>query len=187
MFDLRSKADEAIAAIEIEHIHVLQGAFMVLFDPGLGTFDYDKNAVSFWGDGTRAIEVFSLEDTARMVAQVAPDRSVESGKFAFDGDRVSIKVAAKVIEAHTGRTFNPNPLGAEAELRSALAAAALDASNPFKSVMLAQPLYMLTRQTAMDDLQNEPYPDLRLESFSNYAKALPKAAATSRITKGFSE
>jgi hypothetical protein len=122
-----------------------------------------------------------------MVAQVAPDRSVESGKFAFDGDRVSIKVAAKVIEAHTGRTFKPNPLGAEAELRSALAAAALDASNPFKSVMLAQPLYMLTRQTAMDDLQNEPYPDLRLESFSNYAKALPKAAATPSITKGFSE
>ena len=47
MFDLRRAADEAIAATGIEHVHVLQGAFMALFGPGMGTFDYAAGTVTF--------------------------------------------------------------------------------------------------------------------------------------------
>ena len=35
--------------------------------------------------------------------------------------------------------------------------------------MLAYQLYMMTGQTALDDLQNERYPDLKLEGFAQYA------------------
>jgi uncharacterized protein YbjT (DUF2867 family) len=177
MFDLRRKADEAIAGIGIEHIHVLQGAFMVMFGPKMGTFDYDAGTVSFWGDGTQPIEVTSVEDTARMVARVALDRSVKSGKFAFAGDHISILDAAKVIEANTDRTFKHHLLGTEAELRAALAAAAKDKSNPFQTVMLAYQLYMLTGQTALTDLQNDRYPDLKLESFAQFSARQASAAA----------
>jgi uncharacterized protein YbjT (DUF2867 family) len=168
MFDLRRQADEAIAKVGIEHIHVLQGAFMAMFGPGMGTFDYDKATVTFWGDGTQPIEVTSVEDTARMVARVALDRNIESGKFAFAGDHISIVDAAKVIEAHTGRHFKHHSLGTEAELRIALKAAAKDMSNPFKAVMLAYQLYMLTGQTALTDLQNHRYPEIELESFVRF-------------------
>lgn len=177
MFDLRRAADEAIAATGIEHVHVLQGAFMALFGPGMGTFDYDAGTVAFWGDGTRPIEVTSLEDTARMVVRVALDRTVGSGKFAFAGDRISILGAAKVIEAQTGRRFERRPLGSEADLRAAMAEAAKDAADPFKAVMLAYQLYMLTGQTALSGLQNGRYPDLELESFAQFAaRALPHRA-----------
>lgn len=177
MFDLRRKADEAIASIGIEHVHVLQGAFMAMFGPGMGTFDYDKASVSFWGDGTRPIEVTSVEDTARLVARVALDRSVKSGKFAFAGDHISILDAAQVIEAQTGRQFKRLALGTEAELRAALAGAAKDPSNPFQAVMLAYQLYMLTGQTALIDLQNQRYPDLKLESFAEFTARQPSATA----------
>ena len=50
LFDLRRTADEAIAAIGIEHVHVLQGGFMELFGPGMGTFDHEAGTVTFWGD-----------------------------------------------------------------------------------------------------------------------------------------
>ena len=51
-------------------------------------------------------------------------------------------------------------------------------TNPFKVVMLAYQLYMLTGQTALADLQNDRYPDLKLESFAEFAaRALPGAAA----------
>ena len=178
LFDMRRAADEKIAAIGIEHVHVLQGAFMSMFGPGMGTFDHDAGTVTFWGDGTQPIEVTSVEDSARMVARVALDRTVPSGKFAFAGDRISILGAAQMIEAKTGRRFARHPLGSEAELRAALAEAAKDTSNPSKPVMLAYQLYMLTGQTALTDLQNSRYPDLVLESFAQFAaRTLPGRAA----------
>ena len=44
-----------------------------------------------------------------------------------------------------------------------------DTSNPFKPVMLAYQLYMLTGQTALSDIQNDNYPDVSLESFVQFA------------------
>jgi len=177
MFDLRRNADEAIEATGIEHVHVLQGAFMEMFGPGMGAIDYDGGVVTFWGDGTRPIEVTSVEDTARMVAHIALDRSVRSGKFAFAGDQVSILDATRVIEAHTGRRFERRSRGSEADLRAAMTKAREDTSNPSNVVMLAYQLYMLTGQTALSDLQNDRYPDVQLETFAAFAaRALPRAA-----------
>ena len=178
MFDLRRMADDAIAATGIEHIHVLQGAFMEMFGPGMGTFDYDAGTVAYWGDGTQPIEITSVADTARMVARVALDRGIPSGKFAFAGDQVSILDAARIIETQTGRQFERRSNGSEADLRAAMAAAAKDASNPFRAVMLAYQLYMLTGQTALSDLQNGRYPGMELERFAHFAaRTLPRQAA----------
>ena len=44
----------------------------------------------------------------------------------------------------------------------------MDKADPFKAVMLAYQLYMLTGQTALSDLQNDRYPDLKLESFAQF-------------------
>jgi uncharacterized protein YbjT (DUF2867 family) len=176
-FDLRRTADEKIAATGIEHVHVLQGAFMDMLKPGAGVIGND-GVVSFWGDGTQPIEVTSVEDTARMVARIALDRTVASGKFAFAGDRLSILDATKVIEAQTGRRFEQCSNGSEADLRAVMAEAHKDTSNPFKAVMLAYQLYMLTGQIALSDLQDDRYPDLQLESFAQFAaRALPHRAA----------
>ena len=178
MFDLRRAANERIAATGVEHVHVLQGAFMEMFGPGMGTMDYDAGTVTFWGDGTQLIEVTSVEDTAHVVARVALDRTVASGKFAVAGDCVSILDAADVIEAQAGRRFERRPLGSEADLRAAMAGATKDASDPFKAVMLAYHLYMLTGQTALSHLQNSRYPGLAFESFAQFAaRTLPGRAA----------
>jgi len=176
MFDLRAQADERIAATSIEHVHVLQGAFMEMFGPNMGTIDYDAGTVTFWGDGTQVIDCTSVESTALMLAHVALDRDIGNGKFAFAGDRISILDAARVIEAQTGRIFERHSLGAETELRDSMAEARKDPSDPFKPVMLAYQLYMLNGQTALTDLQNDRYPDVRPESFAEFAsRALPGA------------
>jgi uncharacterized protein YbjT (DUF2867 family) len=169
MFDLRRKADEAIAAIGIEQVNILQGGFMEMFGPKMGTFDHDAGTVTFWGDGHQVIDCTSVESTALMVAHVALDRKVGGGKFAFAGDRISILDAAKVIEKQTGRAFKPHSMGSEADLRAAKAVADKDTANPFMAVMLAYQLYMLNGQTALTDLQNERYPDVKLESFATFA------------------
>ncbi len=176
MFDLRRTANAQIAATGLEQINVLQGAFMEMFAPGAGTINYDAGTVSYWGDGSQVIELTSLEDTARMIAHVALDRGVAAGKFAFAGDRISILDVVKVIEAQTGRTLEQHSMGSEAELRAAHGQALKDTSNPFGAVMLAYQLYMLTGQTALSDLQNDRYPDVKLENFAQFAgRSLPHA------------
>ena len=176
MFDQRRQADERIAATGIEHVHVLQGAFMDMFKPGAGVIGGD-GVVRFWGDGTQPVDTTSVEDTARMVARVALDRGVASGKFAFAGDRISVLDAVAIVEARTGRSFERHPLGPEADLRAATAAAKAG-GDPQTAVMLAYQLYMLTGQTALSDLQNDRYPDMKLDSFAQFAaRALPGAAA----------
>lgn len=50
-----------------------------------------------------------------------------------------------------------------------MAAAAKDKSNPFKVVMLAYQLYMLDGQTSLADLQSDRYPEVKLETFAQFA------------------
>lgn len=172
LFDMRSQADARIAELGMEQVNVLQGAFMDMLLPGKGAIDLDKGTVSFFGDGNRAIEVTTVEDTARMVARVALDRDVPAGKFAFAGDRVSFRQAGEIVAARTGRPIEAVSLGSEADLRAAMAKA-----DPYKKVMLAYLLYMTTGQTALTDLQNDRYPDVRFESFADFAaRSLPAPA-----------
>ncbi len=165
-FNARAKADANIALLGMEHIHMLQGAFMTMLAPGTGLIDYDKGVITFWGGGHQQVEVTTVDDTARMTARVALDRSVASGKFAFAGDRLSFQQAADSAAALTGRTFTRRSLGTEAELRSAMKQAAK--ADPRQYVMLGYQLYMLNGQTALDDLQSARYPDLKLQTFAEF-------------------
>ena len=172
-FDMRRAADERIAATGLEQVNVLQGGFMELFSPGMGAVDLDAGTIGFFGDGKRPVEVTSVEDTARLVARVALDRGVPPGKFAFAGDRVSFREAGAIVAARTGRALRPVSYGTEADLRAAMAAA-----DPGKRVMLAYLLYMTNGQTALTDLRNDRYPDLKPESFEAFAtRSFPSAMA----------
>ncbi len=171
MFDMRAEADRQIAAIGLEQVNILQGGFMEMFLPGRGAIDLDAGTISFFGDGNTKVDVTSVEDTARMVAKVALDRDVPAGKFAFAGDRVTFREAGEILAEATGRPIKPVSLGSEADLRSAMAGA-----DPHKKVMLAYMLYMTNGQTALDELQNERFLDLKLESFAAFvARDLPVA------------
>ncbi|TPG15368.1 NmrA family NAD(P)-binding protein [Sphingomonas oligophenolica] len=172
MFDMRAQADAQIAEIGLEQVNILQGAFMDMFLPGHGAIDADAGTISFFGDGELPIEVTSVEDTARMIARVALDRDVKPGKFAFAGERISFRQAGEIVARITDRPIRPMSMGSETDLRAAMANASSE-----KKVMLAYLLYMTNGQTALTDLQNDRYPDLRFERFADFiARSLPIAA-----------
>ena len=172
MFDMRAEADKRIAALGLEQVNVLQGGFMDMFLPGHGAIDLDAGTITFFGDGNLKVEVTSVEDTARMVAKVALDRSVPNGKFAFAGARISFREAGAIVAEATGQPIKPVSMGSEDDLRGMMAKA-----DPEKQVMLAYLLYMTNGQTALSDLQNARYPDLHLEDFAAFAaRSLPVAA-----------
>ena len=163
-YDARREADAGIADVGLAQVNVLQGAFMEMLLPGRGAIDLQAGTVSFYGDGERPVEVTSVEDTARMIVRVVLDPDVPAGKFAFAGDRVSIRQAGEIVGARIGRSLRPVSLGSEDDLRKAMAAA--DAQ---KRTMLAYLLYMLNGQAALSDLQNGRYPNLKLEGFADFA------------------
>lgn len=165
-FNARARADEAIANLGIEHIHMLQGAFMGMLEPGSPLIDYDKGTVTFWGDGEQPIELTTVDDTARMTVRVALDRDVANGKFAFAGDRLSFQMVADIAEVQTGKTFTRHSLGNEQQLRNKMKT--LEGSDPGQAIMLAYQLYMLNGQTSLDNLQSDRYPDLRLQDYASF-------------------
>lgn len=165
-FNMRANADGKIAELGIEHIHMLQGAFLDLFGPGSPLIDYKAGTVTFWGDGTQPIEATSVEDTARMAARVALDREVSNGKFAFAGDIISFQDAADIAESATGKSFQRHSLGTEAQLRERMKEVAK--TDPFQAVMLAYQLYMSNGQTSLDNLQSTRYADLKLQGFASF-------------------
>jgi uncharacterized protein YbjT (DUF2867 family) len=169
MFDMRAEADKRIAEIGLEQVNILQGSFMDAFVPGHGAIDLETGTVGFFGDGNQLVEVTSVEDTARMVARIALDRTVPAGKFAFAGDRISFRDAGAIVARLSGRPIKPVSYGTETDLRSNMAKA-----DPEKQVMLAYLLYMTNGQTALSSLQNDRYPDIELQSFADYlADKLP--------------
>ena len=163
MFDMRAQADARIAEIGLEQVNILQGGLMDMFLPGRGAVDLDAGTISFFGDGEAKVEVTSVEDTARMIARVALDRDVKPGKFAFAGDRVSFREAGDIVARATGQTIKPISMGSETDLRAAMAKAPAE-----KKVMLAYLLYMANGQTALSDLKNSRYPDLKLEGLEAF-------------------
>ena len=172
MFDLRAKADAAIAKTGLEQVNILQGAFMDMFLPGHGAIDLDKGTVGFYGDGNRLVELTTVDDTAAMTARVALDRTVKAGKFAFAGDRISFREAGEIVSRQSGREVKPVSYGSEADLRATMAQA-----DPQKQVMLAYLLYMTNGQTALSDLQNDRYPEVKLQGFADYLAATMGASA----------
>ena len=163
MFDLRAKADGLIAETGLEQVNILQGGFMDLFKPGNGAIDLEKGTVGFYGDGNQKVEITTVDDTAAMTARVALDRTVPAGKFAFAGDRISFREAGEIVARQTGREMKPVSYGSEADLRAAMASA-----DPHKQVMLAYLLYMTNGQTALTELRNDRYPEVRLKGFAEY-------------------
>ena len=160
-FDLRREADEEISSLGMEHIHVLNGAFLDTLATGGGIVDFDDEAgvASFWGSGEERFEATTVDDTARYAARAAVDPSVPSGKFAVAGQRLSLGDIVSAVERGTGRRYERRSRGTTEDLR-ALTASQREAGEMMAAMYGTYQLYMLTGQTALDDLQNDRYPDI---------------------------
>jgi uncharacterized protein YbjT (DUF2867 family) len=168
-FDWRRSADEAIAATGLEHVHVLNGAFLDGFAGSL--FDHETRTVTYWGTGDELIEATTVEDTARYTARAALDRELPSGKFGVVGSRVSAALMADRVEQLTGRRYTRNSLGAADQLRSRIADAHRRGAELPMWIADVYWLFMITGVTAVLDPQNDRYPEITPEPFDDIVRA----------------
>lgn len=166
-FDARREADEAIAELGIEHLHVLNGAFLDgMVDMG---FDHSARTVSYWGTGNEVFEATTIEDTARFTARAALDQDLISGTFPIIGDRVSANAITDTVERLTGERYTRHSNGDLAELRTMLEDARSRGDLNAQTGM-AYMLYMANGQTAVTDPQNFRYPDITADRFEDVAR-----------------
>ncbi|MBJ7341535.1 NmrA family NAD(P)-binding protein [Mycolicibacterium sp.] len=178
LFDLRRQADDAIAELGIEHVHVLNGAFLDgMVDMG---FDHDARTVSYWGTGDDVFEATTVEDTARFTARAALDTDLVSGPLPIVGDRVSPRGMTDIVETITRARYQRHSRGSVDEIRAQLEDAR--SRGDFNTqVGMAYALYMTNGQTAVTDAQNGRYPDISADTFGDVAgKALAKEHASPR-------
>lgn len=160
-FDWRRTADEAIAELGIEHVHVLNGAFLDGFAASL--VDHEARTVTFWGTGDELIEATTVDDTARYTARAALDRGLPSGKFGVVGERISAARVADSVERLTGHRYTRTSLGTADELRTRIADARASGAGLETWIGDVYWLFMVTGVTAVQDPQNGRYPDITPE------------------------
>ncbi len=159
-FDLRREADEEIASLGMENVHVLNGAFLdTLASGGIVDFDDEAGIATLWGTGEERFDATTVDDTARYAARVAVDESVPSGKFAVAGQRLSLGDIVSAVERGTGRRYERRSRGTTEDLRAWISDQR-EAGEAMAAMYGTYQLYMLTGQTALDDLQNDRYPDI---------------------------
>lgn len=162
-FDLRRTADAMIAGYRLEQVNVLGGAFMDGFVSAF--FDHDAHTATYWGDGTERFDATTTDDTARYAARAAVDTALPGGKFAVAAEQLSFGAMTDAVEEVTGHRYNRRSLGTVDDLRAAIVGTRSRDSDPAAPVMLVYMLFMLTGQTALDNLQNDRYPEITAESF----------------------
>ena len=171
-FNMRRKADEVIAASGLEHIHVLNGAFMDNFLDSQfgGVFDMDSGIASYWGDGADRFDATSVEDTARYAAFAALDRDLPNGKFAIAAQQLTFAEVINSVEQVAHRRFERRSHGTVAELHAQIEANRSIDPSSMEVLGNTYILYMLNGQTALTDLQNDRYPNVVPEDYVDHVR-----------------
>lgn len=180
-FDLRREADEAIGALGIEQVNVLNGAFLdgVAAPGAVIALDDDEGTATFWGSGDERFEATTIDDSARYAARAALDRELPPGKFAVAAQTVSFNDILAATERASGRRYEPRSRGNVDDLRTWIDDRRQqgDEGSVAMGVYL---LYMLTGQTKLDDLQNDRYPDIRPTTLDELRLGPPSGPETTK-------
>lgn len=168
-YDLRREAGLAIEATGLEVVHVLNGAFLDMFVQPRGVLDLDDEAgtATFWGTGTERFEATTVEDTARYTALAALDRALPAGKLAVAGDRLSALDMVAAHERRSGRTYRRVSRGDVGRLEALVHEVRAQAPDAPQAVVLGYLLHMVTGRAALTDVQNDRYPQVRPQRYTD--------------------
>ncbi len=167
-FDLRKQADAAIDEMDMEVVHVLNGAFMdMMLDPNTaGIVNLSNGTAQLWGTGDEPFNLTTVDDTARFTAALVVDPADVSGIRAISGSVTTFNQIISATEQLTGTTLKKKVWGDAADLRRITA----DAADPWSVIMQWYFLSMIT-VPPFTRTENNRYPDLQLTTLGDYLTA----------------
>jgi nucleoside-diphosphate-sugar epimerase len=158
--DLRRRFALMLDASAVAATHVLVGAFTeVQLSPRMGIFDLASGVATPWGNGDEAVDMTTLDDAARVVAQLAVDDAAPL-RIAFAGDSTSVRALATTFEQVTGRPLRIEPRGSAADLAAWIARARASAKSPMEFVFGQYQLAQINGKGKLRTLDNARFPDI---------------------------
>lgn len=166
MFDLRRQLAVRLADVDLEVLHVLNGAFMdMMLDPRTaGVVDLDQRTGRYWGEGTDLFDLTLVEDVAAFTARLATDPTAGAGTYAVSGERTSYLGVIAAVEEVLGEPFRREQRGSRDDLVSVVETAA----NPWQAIGAWYNLAMISTPPLAE--ANSRYPDLRPTSLDEHLR-----------------
>ncbi|HVE82197.1 MAG TPA: NmrA family NAD(P)-binding protein [Myxococcales bacterium] len=158
--DYRKRVAEAVEQSGVGHSFVLIGGFIDIMLTR-GAFDLANGRVNIWGTGDEPYAVTTIEDTARLVAEVVFDPRAHNRKVAFAGDTVTTRGVAEEYARLSGKRLQENRLGSVDDLARWIAEKKKTATSPLEYVFGQYAWAQLSGKAALTDLVNGWYPDLK--------------------------
>jgi uncharacterized protein YbjT (DUF2867 family) len=174
----RAQAHSAIAETGMAQINPLNGAFMeMLAQPFFGLVDWDRKAVTFWGDADQPYQFTRTGDVAAYVAAAALDHDLPLGAFEVVGDTASPRALALLLQETTGSAFSLKALGDLAALDGEIARR--QSSSPQDPTPWAGLQYhrlMASGAGMLHAPQNARFPDITPMTIREWLQAHAEAA-----------
>jgi uncharacterized protein YbjT (DUF2867 family) len=115
--DMRKRVMEAIQQSGIGYTVFLNGGFTeVVTSAFFGVVDEANRTVTYWGDGQQPLDLTTLSDTARYIADAVLDPATLNQVVSIAGDEISAATLADTLTEHTGEPFEQVSLGTTDEL-----------------------------------------------------------------------
>ncbi len=132
--DLRRAFARTLEGSRVRATHVMVGAFTeVQLSPFYGIFDFERATATTWGTGDEPVDVTTLADAGRVVAEVALDRAAPR-RIEFAGDVITVKGIAASYAEITGWPMTITSRGSIAELEAWIARTRATAKSPMEFV-----------------------------------------------------
>jgi len=158
--DFRKQVAASVLESGVGHSFVLIGGFMDVMLTR-GAVDLKNGKLSYWGTGDEPLQVTSIEDTAKLVAEVVFDPRAHDQAIHFAGDVTSNRGIAQEYERLSGKKLEERRLGSTDDLARWIAEKKKTATSPLDYVFGQYAWAQLTGKAALTHLANGWYPGLK--------------------------
>ncbi len=161
-YDFRIKVAQAVKESGLNYTFIMCGAFMeVFFAPFFGAFDFEKGTVEFWGEGGTKIDLTTMNDTAKYVAEAVVDPKAINTIFQFAGDVVTMKEVVAIYEEIRGQRLTLQHQGSLEDLKARIEELKVSDSNPWAYIRLQYVWLLESGKGKLEHLINDRYPHIK--------------------------
>jgi nucleoside-diphosphate-sugar epimerase len=158
--DLRRAFAKRIERSKLQYSHVMIGALTeVHLSKPYGIFDLEAGTATPWGTGAELVDVTTLADAGRFIAEVALDEGAPK-RVSFAGDAVSVMDVATSYARITGRALDVRSRGSIAELEDWIRGRKATARSPLEYVFAQYQLAQINGKGKLHELDNARYPQI---------------------------
>ena len=167
--DMRKEVFEHLQKSGLEYTLILNGAFIdIIPTPYMPQFDLENGVFKYWGDGETPVDMTTIEDTAKYVAEAVSDRNLVNTALEVAGEVLTMKQLKTAYESATGKKLEAKHMGSVEELKNWIKNKKQTAESPLEYIPQQYEYAMVSGKGKLDNIQNSRYPQIKPLNVKHY-------------------